>query len=156
MMRDYLNEEERYRKCFAGGWYLTGDLAMRDAEGYYWFVGRSDDVIKSAGHLIGPFEVESALMEHPAVAEAGVIGKPDPVSGETVKALIVLRDPAQTSLTPADVIAWMREQVAAYKVPRRVEFVDSLPKSPVGKILWRELQDAERQPVADSSVSSAT
>ena len=74
MMRAYLNEEERYRKCFVGGWYLTGDLAMRDSEGYYWFVGRSDDVIKSAGHLIGPFEVESALMEHPAVAEAGVIG----------------------------------------------------------------------------------
>ena len=71
MMRGYLSEDERYRKCFVGGWYLTGDLAMRDAEGYYWFVGRADDVIKSSGHLIGPFEVESALMEHPAVAEAG-------------------------------------------------------------------------------------
>ena len=71
MMRGYLSESERYRKCFVGGWYLTGDLAMRDAEGYYWFVGRADDVIKSSGHLIGPFEVESALMEHPAVAEVG-------------------------------------------------------------------------------------
>ncbi len=70
MMRGYLHEDERYRKCFAGGWYLTGDLARRDDEGYFWFVGRADDVIKSAGHLIGPFEVESALMEHPAVAEA--------------------------------------------------------------------------------------
>src|SRR3974377_219276 len=76
MMRGYLHEEERYRKCFVDGWYLTGDLAMRDAEGYYWFVGRADDVIKSAGHLIGPFEVESALMEHPAVAEAGGVGRP--------------------------------------------------------------------------------
>jgi len=91
MFRGYLNEEERYRKCFAGGWYLTGDLAMRDVDGYYWFVGRTDDVIKSAGHLIGPFEVESALMEHPAVAEAGVIGKPDPVIGAVVKAFVALK-----------------------------------------------------------------
>ena len=91
MFRGYLGEAERYEKCFAGDWYLSGDLAMRDADGYFWFVGRGDDVIKSAGHLIGPFEVESALMEHPAVAEAGVIGKPDPVAGELVKAFVVLR-----------------------------------------------------------------
>ena len=91
MMRGYLHEDERYRKCFVGDWYLTGDLAMRDADGYYWFVGRADDVIKSSGHLIGPFEVESALMEHPAVAEAGVIGKPDPMAGEIVKAFVALK-----------------------------------------------------------------
>ncbi len=91
MFRGYLHEEERYRRCFAGGWYLTGDLARRDADGYYWFVGRGDDVIKSSGHLIGPFEVESCLMEHHAVAEAGVIGVPDPVAGEVVKAFVELR-----------------------------------------------------------------
>ena len=91
MMRAYLHNEEKYQKCFAGDMYLTGDLARRDADGYFWFVGRSDDVIKSAGHLIGPFEVESALMEHPAVAEAGVIGKPDPVVGEVVKAFVSLK-----------------------------------------------------------------
>ena len=91
MFRGYLHEEERYRKCFAGGWYLTGDLAKCDADGYYWFVGRADDVIKSSGHLIGPFEVESTLMEHPAVAEAGVIGKPEPVAGEIVKAFVSLK-----------------------------------------------------------------
>ncbi|HSP24805.1 MAG TPA: acetate--CoA ligase, partial [Saliniramus sp.] len=91
MMRGYLHEEERYAKCFSGEWYLTGDLAKRDADGYYWFVGRADDVIKSAGHLIGPFEVESALMEHPAVAEAAVIGKPDPTMGEMVKAFVALK-----------------------------------------------------------------
>jgi acetyl-CoA synthetase len=91
MMRAYLNEEERYRKCFAGGWY-TGDLAMKDADGYYWFVGRVDDVIKSAGHLIGPFEVESALMEHPVVAEVGVIGVPEPTAGEMVKAFVALKN----------------------------------------------------------------
>ena len=95
MFRGYLNEEQRYRKCFVGGWYLTGDLARRDADGYFWFVGRADDVIKSSGHLIGPFEVESTLMEHPAVAEAGVIGKPDPVAGEVVKAFVSLK-PAYT------------------------------------------------------------
>ena len=91
MFRGYLNDPERYAKCFSGEWYLTGDLAMRDGEGYYWFVGRADDVIKSAGHLIGPFEVESALMEHPAVAEAAVIGKPDPTVGEVVKAFVALK-----------------------------------------------------------------
>ena len=91
MFRGYLNEEERYRKCFVGGWYLSSDLATRDADGYFWFVGRADDVIKSSGHLIGPFEVESTLMEHPAVAEAGVIGKPDPVAGEIVKAFVSLK-----------------------------------------------------------------
>ncbi|TAJ12353.1 acetate--CoA ligase, partial [Patescibacteria group bacterium] len=90
MFRGYLNNEERYRKSFAGEWYLTGDLARRDADGYFWFIGRADDIIKSAGHLIGPFEVESALMEHPAIAEAGVIGKPDPMLGEMVKAFVSL------------------------------------------------------------------
>ncbi|HEY7476395.1 MAG TPA: hypothetical protein VH679_15350, partial [Vicinamibacterales bacterium] len=91
MFRGYLGEEQRYAECFLDGWYRSGDLAMRDADGYYWFVGRADDVIKSAGHLIGPFEVESALMEHPAVAEAGVIGKPDPVAFEVVKAFVALK-----------------------------------------------------------------
>jgi acetyl-CoA synthetase len=91
MMRGYLHEDERYRKCFAGEWYLTGDLAKRDTDGYFWFVGRADDVIKSSGHLIGPFEVESILLEHQAVAEAGVIGKPDPMAGEIVKAFVALK-----------------------------------------------------------------
>ena len=91
MFRGYLRRRGALREAFAGGWYLTGDLARRDADGYFWFVGRADDVIKSAGHLIGPFEVESVLMEHPAVAEAGVIGKPDPVAGEIVKAFVALQ-----------------------------------------------------------------
>ena len=90
MFRGYLHDQATYHASFAGGWYLTGDLARRDADGYFWFVGRADDVIKSAGHLIGPFEVESALMEHPAVVEAGVIGRPDPVAGEIVKAFVTV------------------------------------------------------------------
>ncbi len=105
MFRGYLNEPDRYAKCFAAGWYLTGDLAQRDADGYYWFlgraddmiksaghlIGRADDMIKSAGHLIGPFEVESVLMEHEAVAEAAAIGIPDPTTGEIVKALVAIK-----------------------------------------------------------------
>lgn len=91
MFRGYLNDADRSAAAFAGGWYLTGDLVRRDADGWYWFVGRADDVIKSAGHLVGPFEVESALMEHPAVAEAGVIGRPDPVAGDIIKAFVTLR-----------------------------------------------------------------
>ena len=97
MFRGYLHEPDRYAEAFAGGWYLTGDIARRDGDGYFWFVARADDVIKSAGHLIGPFEVESALMEHPAVAEAGVIGKPDPVAGEIVKAFVTLKPGYQQS-----------------------------------------------------------
>ena len=92
MFRDYVDEPESYARCFADGWYLTGDLVCRDAEGRYSFVSRGDEVIKSAGHLIGPSEVESCLSEHPAVAEAAAIGKPDPVIGETVKAFVALRD----------------------------------------------------------------
>ena len=91
MFRGYLDEPDRYQETFAGGYYLTGDLVRRDADGYFWFVGRADDVIKTSGHLIGPFEVESVLLEHPAVAESAVIGKPDPVAGEVVKAFVVLK-----------------------------------------------------------------
>jgi acetyl-CoA synthetase len=114
MFRGYLNQEERYRKCFAGGWYLTGDLARRDADGYYWFVGRADDVIKSAGHLIGPFEVESALMEHPAVAEAGVIGKPDALVGEVVKAFVSLKSGhAESEALRMELLGHARKRVFA-------------------------------------------
>ena len=92
MFRGYVDEPDRYAQCFVDGWYLTGDLVSRDAEGRFWFVSRGDEVIKSAGHLVGPFEVESSLLEHPAVAEAGVIGKPDPLIGELVKAFVTLKD----------------------------------------------------------------
>jgi acetyl-CoA synthetase len=153
MFRAYLHEEERYRKCFAGGWYLTGDLATRDADGYFWFVGRADDVIKSAGHLIGPFEVESALMEHPAVAEAGVIGKPDPVIGEVVKAFVALRsgytpDPALEK----ELIGFARTRLGPAVAPREIAFRDSVPKTRSGKIMRRLLKAQELGlPVGDLS-----
>ena len=144
MMRGYLNEEERYRKCFVGGWYLTGDLAMRDAEGYYWFVGRADDVIKSAGHLIGPFEVESALMEHPAVAEAGVIGIPDPTIGEVVKAYVALKDGFKPSeALRKELLGHARQRLGSAVAPKDIAFRQNLPKTRSGKIMRRLLKARE-------------
>jgi acetyl-CoA synthetase len=144
MFRGYLHEEERYRRCFAGGWYLTGDLAKRDADGYYWFVGRGDDVIKSSGHLIGPFEVESSLMEHPAVAEAGVIGVPDPVAGEVVKAFVELRTGWEPSGELAlDIIGFARKRLGPAVAPRLLDFTSALPKTRSGKILRRLLKARE-------------
>jgi len=144
MMRTYLNEEARYRKCFVGDWYLTGDLARRDADGYYWFVGRSDDLIKSSGHLIGPFEVESALMEHPAVAEAGVIGKPDPVAGEVVKAFVALKaGHAADETMRKSLLAHARKRLGPAVAPREIAFVDGLPKTKSGKIMRRLLKARE-------------
>ncbi len=144
MMRAYLNEEERYRKCFVGGWYLTGDLAMRDEEGYYWFVGRADDVIKSAGHLIGPFEVESALMEHPAVAEAGVIGIPDPTVGEMVKAYVALKDGVKPSeALRKELLGHARQRLGPAVAPKDIAFRQNLPKTRSGKIMRRLLKARE-------------
>jgi acetyl-CoA synthetase len=144
MFRGYLHEEERYRRCFAGGWYLTGDLAKRDADGYYWFVGRGDDVIKSSGHLIGPFEVESSLMEHPAVAEAGVIGVPDPVAGEVVKAFVELRSGWEPSGELAlEIIGFARKRLGPAVAPRLLDFTTALPKTRSGKILRRLLKARE-------------
>jgi acetyl-CoA synthetase len=125
-------------------WYLTGDLARRDADGYYWFVGRADDVIKSAGHLIGPFEVESALMEHPAVAEAGVIGKPDAVAGEVVKAFVsVKQGVAASEELKMQLLAHARRRLGAAVAPKQIQFVDSLPKTRSGKIMRRLLKARE-------------
>ncbi len=144
MMRGYLNENERYRKCFADGWYLTGDLAMRDEEGYYWFVGRSDDVIKSAGHLIGPFEVESALMEHPAVAEAGVIGIPEPIAGEVVKAFVALKDGIEPSdALRKELLGHARKRLGPAVAPKDIAFRQNLPKTRSGKIMRRLLKARE-------------
>ncbi len=144
MFRGYLHEEERYRKCFADGWYLTGDLARRDADGYFWFVGRADDVIKSSGHLIGPFEVESALLEHPAVAEAGVIGKPDPVAGEVVKAFVSLKAAyAADDALRRELLGFARKRLGAVVAPKELDFVAAVPKTRSGKIMRRLLKARE-------------
>jgi len=144
MMRGYLHEDERYRKCFIDGWYLSGDLARRDAEGYYWFVGRADDVIKSAGHLIGPFEVESALIEHPAVAEAGVIGIPDPTVGEVVKAFVALKPGFEASeALQRELLGHARKRLGAAVAPKEIAFRTNLPKTRSGKIMRRLLKARE-------------
>jgi acetyl-CoA synthetase len=144
MFRAYLNEPERYQKCFVDGWYLSGDLARRDADGYYWFVGRADDVIKSSGHLIGPFEVESVLMEDPAVAEAGVIGVPDPLIGERVKAFVSLRSGmAPSEELRARLLGLARKRLGASIAPKEIAFVDSLPRTRSGKIMRRLLRARE-------------
>ncbi len=149
MMRAYLGMPDRYAKAFVGGvagtgWYRSGDLARRDADGWFWFVGRGDDVIKSAGHLIGPFEVESALMEHPAVAEAGVIGVPDPMAGEVVKAFVSLRPEWEpTDALQLELLGFGRSRLGAAVAPRSIEFRAMLPRTRSGKIMRRLLKAQE-------------
>jgi acetyl-CoA synthetase len=144
MFRGYLNDEARYARCFADGWYLTGDLASRDPDGFFWFVGRADDVIKSAGHLIGPFEVESALMEHPDVTEAGVIGRPDPVAGEVVKAFVTVRPGVEPSeQLRLELVAFARKRLGPAVAPREIVFDAHLPKTRSGKIMRRLLKARE-------------
>jgi acetyl-CoA synthetase len=144
MFRTYLDLPDRYASSFVDDWYRSGDLARRDADGYLWFVGRGDDVIKSAGHLIGPFEVESVLVEHPAVAEAGVIGIPHEVMGEVVKAFVTLgaghHDDEETR---TDLMAHARRRLGPAVAPREIEIVDHLPHTRSGKIMRRLLKARE-------------
>ena len=141
MFRGYLHAEERYRKAFADGWYISGDLAERDQDGYYWFIGRADDIIKTAGHMVGPFEVESALMEHPAVAEAGVIGVPDETIGQIVKAFISLKAPAQPDeALRLELLGFGRKKLGSAVAPKLIEFQQDLPKTRSGKIMRRLLK----------------
>ena len=144
MFRTYWNDEERYDSRFKNGWYITGDRARKDADGYYWFVGRDDDVINTAGHLVGPFEVESALIEHPAVAEAGVIGKPDPVAMEVVKAFVSLKDGFEpTDALRRELIRFARDRLGSAVAPREIDFLADLPKTRSGKIMRRLLKARE-------------
>ena len=144
MFRGYLNQDQRYRDSFVDGLYLSGDLASRDSDGYFWFVGRADDVIKSAGHLIGPFEVENALTDHPAVAEAAVIGIPDPTSGEVVKAFVTLKnDYAAGEDLRRELMAHARTRLGAAVAPKQIEFTDALPHTRSGKIMRRLLKARE-------------
>ena len=146
MFAGYWRNEEATAKCHRGDWYVTGDRAAMDEDGYLWFVGRADDVINSASYRIGPFEVESALVEHPAVAEAAVVGKPDALRGEIVKAFVVLG--AGHAASPALAIELqdhVKQVTAPYKYPREIEFVTDLPKTISGKIRRTELRQLERE-----------
>ena len=144
MMRTYWNNEETYRKKFINGWYMTGDRASIDKEGYFWFVGRDDDIINTGGHLVSPFEVESALIEHPAVAESAVVSKPDPINMEVVKAFV----PLKAGFTPSadldlEIMNFIRKKLSPLAMPQEIEFVESLPKTRSGKIMRRILKAKE-------------
>ena len=144
MFRSYLDNQERYDRCFRDGWYLAGDLARRDADGFYWFVGRADDVIKTAGHLIGPFEVESVLNEHPDVTGSGVYGVPDPMAGQLIHARVVLRrgvEPTDEVMT--SVMAHARRRLGAAVAPREIVAVEQLPVTRSGKVMRRVLRARE-------------
>ncbi len=158
MFRAYWNNPSVTAKCFAGGWYLSGDLARRDEDGYYWFVGRDDDVIKSAGHLIGPFEVESTLLMHPAVAEAAVIGRPDPIAGEIVKAFVALKPGhAPSPDVERELIGFARKHLGPAVAPREIAFAGSVPRTRSGKIMRRLLRARELGlPEGDLSTLEAT
>jgi acyl-coenzyme A synthetase/AMP-(fatty) acid ligase len=146
MFKEYWRNPEATNASIRGDWYITGDRAYKDEDGNFWFVGRADDVIISAGYRIGPFEVESALKEHPAVAESAVVASPDEVRGEIVKAFVVLA-PGYTA--SPELASELQEHVkrvtAPYKYPREVEFVETLPKTISGKIRRVELRERERQ-----------
>ncbi len=141
MFKTYLHNEERYRESFADGWYFSGDQARRDANGYFWFIGRSDDIIKSAGHLISPFEVECALNLHPAVMQSAVIGLPDPVVSQVVKAIVELQPGMEpTPELRRELIAHGRRLLGAAIAPRDVDFTPALPRTRSGKIMRRLLR----------------
>jgi acetyl-CoA synthetase/medium-chain acyl-CoA synthetase len=141
LFREYWKNEPENATHFQGQWYLTGDRACRDRDGYHWFVGRKDDVIKSSGYRIGPFEVESALLEHPTVLEVAVVGVPDPLRGQLVKAFVVLRPGYEPSdELKATLQTHCRRLVAAYKYPREIEFIKELPKTISGKTRHTELR----------------
>ena len=149
---EYINSPEANASSFVNGFYYTGDKAYKDKDGYFWFVGRDDDIIKSSGYRIGPFEVESALMEHPAVQESAVVGSPDLIRGVIVKAFIVLKpgySPSETLIK--EIQNHVRKTTAPYKYPRAVEFVDELPKTLSGKIKRNELRVREMARFSNNS-----
>lgn len=144
IMKTIWNNEEKYNSYFANGWYISGDKAYKDKDGYFWFIGRADDVIKTMGERVGPFEVESSLVEHPAVVEAGVIGKPDELRGEIIKAFVVLRPGVEgTEELIEELKQHVKKHLAGHAYPREIEFIDKLPKTRSGKIMRRVLKAKE-------------
>jgi acetyl-CoA synthetase len=144
MMRTYWRNEETYRKKFKNGWYLSGDRARLDKEGYFWFVGRDDDVINTAGHLVSPFEVESALLEHEAVAESAVVSKPDEINMEVVKAFVTVKPGYQPGPDlELSIMNYIRKKLSPLAMPQEIEFLDALPKTRSGKIMRRLLHARE-------------
>lgn len=160
MMKTIWRRPKKFDSYFVGGWYISGDRGYRDKDGYYWFMGRADDVIKTSGERVGPFEVESALVEHPAVVEAGVIGKPDMMRGEIIKAFVTLdkkykekvKTEKQEEELKTELSQYVKKHLAGHAYPREIEFQDDLPKTRSGKIMRRILKSKEMGlPVGDTS-----
>ena len=153
MMIKIWRRPKKYESYFVGGWYITGDLAYMDSDGYYWFIGRSDDVIKTSGERVGPFEVESAIVSYPGVIEAGVIGKPDELRGQIIKAFVALKpDVKPTEKLKLQITEHVKKHLAGHAYPREIEFVKSLPKTRSGKIVRRLLRAKELGlPLGDTS-----
>jgi acetyl-CoA synthetase len=153
MIRSYWNNPTGYTSKFKNGWYLCGDRASIDPDGYFWFVGRDDDVINTGGHLVGPFEIESALLEHPAVAESAAVAKPDPVNMEVVKAFVTLKPGFEGGPDlELEIMNFVRKKLSPLAMPQEIEFVDTLPKTRSGKIVRRILRAKEwGEPVGDTS-----
>jgi acetyl-CoA synthetase len=153
MMKKIWRRPKKYKSYFMKGWYISGDRALRDRDGYFWFIGRGDDVIKTSGERVGPFEVESALVEHPAVVEAGVIGKPDALRGEIIKAFVVLTKGYKPSeKLDKQLKIFVKRHLAGHAYPREIQFAKSLPKTRSGKIMRRVLKARELGlPVGDTS-----
>ena len=144
MMRGYCNNQEIYKKKFVGRWYLTGDKGSIDNEGYFWFVGRDDDIINTGGHLVSPFEVESALLEYPAIGESAVVSKPDEVNMEVVKAFITLKPGFLfNSELELDIMNFIRKRLSSLAMPQEIEYMDKLPRTRSGKIMRRLLHAKE-------------
>lgn len=160
MMKTIWQNEEKYKSYFKNGWYISGDRGWKDEEGYFWFIGRADDVIKTSGERVGPFEVESALVEHPMVVEAGVIGKPDSLRGEIIKAFVVVKpeilpkiqDPVFAEKLKEELSMFVKKNLAGHEYPREIDFIDKLPKTRSGKIMRRILKAKEMGlPIGDTS-----
>jgi len=153
IIRSYWNNPVGYANKFKNGWYLTGDRASKDNDGYFWFVGRDDDVINTGGHLVGPFEIESALLEHPAVAESAAVAKPDQTNMEVVKAFVTLKVGHEgNSDLELEIMNFIRKRLSPLAMPQEIEFVASLPKTRSGKIMRRVLRAQEfGEPVGDVS-----
>jgi len=153
MMHTIWRRPQKYQSYFKSGWYISGDRGMRDKDGYFWFIGRADDVIKTAGERVGPFEVESALVAHPAVVEAGVIGKPDALRGEIIKAFVVLKSGTKPSEELKEELSqYVKKHLAGHAYPREIEFIEKLPKTRSGKIMRRILKAKEMGlPIGDTS-----
>jgi acetyl-CoA synthetase len=152
-MKEIWGNPQKFQSYFKDIWYLSGDQAYQDEDGYFWFVGRADDVINTSGERIGPFEVESALVEYPDVIEAGVIGKPDELRGEIIKAFVVIKPGVeQTEELKEKIKQFVKKHLAGHAYPREIDFIDKLPKTRSGKIMRRILKAKELGlPIGDTS-----